>query len=198
MQPSTFIFIGRSGCGKGTQAELLQKHLEKHISPEKIFRMETGQTFREFIERPEYTAQIARGIYKEGGLMPNFLSIWIWTDCLVNNFKEGQYIIMDGSPRKLDEARIMDSAMRFYQRSKAYVIYINLSEEEATRRLVARKRSDDTTDDIKNRMSWFPTEVMPAVEYYRNNPSYTFIEIDGGKDREDISREILKATGHEE
>src|SRR3989344_1864863 len=25
MSPQTFIFIGRSGCGKGTQAELLQK-----------------------------------------------------------------------------------------------------------------------------------------------------------------------------
>jgi ABC-type proline/glycine betaine transport system ATPase subunit len=35
--PFSFVFIGRSGCGKGTQVALLQEYLQKHYSEFPIF-----------------------------------------------------------------------------------------------------------------------------------------------------------------
>jgi hypothetical protein len=32
MELQTFIFIGRSGCGKGTQVALLQEYMKKQVS----------------------------------------------------------------------------------------------------------------------------------------------------------------------
>ena len=51
MELQTFIFIGRSGCGKGTQVTLLQEHIKKQDHKRHIlFYIETGERFRQFIK----------------------------------------------------------------------------------------------------------------------------------------------------
>ena len=49
MNPQTFVFIGRSGCGKGTQAKLLQDVLKEKNPDQEIFYIETGANFRKFL-----------------------------------------------------------------------------------------------------------------------------------------------------
>lgn len=201
MKPDTFIFIGRSGCGKGTQADQLQVHLTTHFSPDSFFRLETGKKFREFIEGTSYVSRLAKKTYDEGGLMPEFLSVWAWSDSFIGNLKEHQHIILDGSPRRLVEAHAFETAFDYFGRfsdgSKVNVIFLNVGNDEATRRLLERKRLDDNTEDIKARMAWYESEVLKVVEWYRANPRYHFIEINGEHAREKVQQDILTATGHD-
>ena len=50
MLPQNFTFIGRSGCGKGTQARLLGEHLSKVDSQREVFfwkrALNLGNSFR--------------------------------------------------------------------------------------------------------------------------------------------------------
>ena len=59
MSPQTFIFIGRSGCGKGTQAELLQKRVKEKDQSSEIFYLETGAYFREFLRGEKYSNKLS-------------------------------------------------------------------------------------------------------------------------------------------
>lgn len=198
MNAQSFIFIGRSGCGKGTQAQLLHVWLEqkdKDAGVERgVFYLQTGQELREFIQGNNPTQLIARKIYNEGELMPEFLTIYAWARQLSEKFNGTDHLIIDGTPRKLHEAGALHSIFSFYGRTdKCHVIYMNISEDEAVKRLMARGRTDDNPEDIRARLKWFETDVLPAVEYYRNSPEYCFHEINGEQSPEEVSREIMEA-----
>jgi adenylate kinase len=67
----------------------------------------------------------------------------------------------------------------FYKLDTPYVIHLDISEEESIKRLMGRGRIDDNIEDIKVRLSWYETEVEPAIDFYRNNSDYKFIKVDG-------------------
>ncbi len=188
----TFIFAGRSGCGKGTQRKLLNEYIVKKFPNENIFNYYSGDGFREFIDKKDnYSSTISDEIMKRGELQPNFLAVWLWAGAFVKNIKGDEHIFIDGSPRTLVEAQSLDSAMKFYKREKPYFIVIDVSKEESHKRLLARKREDDTEEAIKKRVNWYDTMVLPAVNFYRNNPDYHFIEVNGQQPIEDVHKEII-------
>jgi len=189
-----FIFIGRSGSGKGTQVDLFKKYLEeresKQADPLSIFHLSTGDSFRSFIKSDSYSSELSREILDKGGLQPSFLAIWIWGQVFIDNVKGKEHIITDGFPRALNEAKILDTAISFYKKTPV-VVYLNLSEESVYKRLLLRQRHDDNREAIGERMSYFKNDVLPVVEYYKNNPDYNFVEIDGEPSIEEIQRDIV-------
>ncbi|MBI1975468.1 MAG: nucleoside monophosphate kinase [Candidatus Vogelbacteria bacterium] len=195
MDSKTFIFIGRSGCGKGTQAEIVQRTLSERNGADRIFYLETGAAFREFIGRGTYAANQAKRIMEQGTRQPDFLAIWVWSHIFLEKISGSEHIIIDGTPRSLPEAEIFDTALRFFERKERYIIYINVSRAWSLERLRARGRSDDLTDaGITARMEWFEKDVMPAVNYYRNNPEYHFIEVNGEQSIEAVAHDIAAAV----
>jgi adenylate kinase family enzyme len=190
MNPQTFVFIGRSGCGKGTQAGLLMQKLKESNPNEEVFYLETGQKFRDFINSPGYTNSIAKKIQDVGGLQPSFLAVWMWSNIFIEQLKGHEYLIIDGTPRKLGEAITFTEAMKFYSR-KPFVIYLNVSRDWSESRLFERHRSDDQKAVIKKRLDWFDTDVMPAVDYFRTNPDVVFMDVDGERSIEEIHADIL-------
>lgn len=192
MTPQSFIFIGRSGCGKGTQAKLLGEYLNK-IDPErKVFYLETGAEFRKFIEGGNYTQKLSKKIHDEGGLQPEFLSVYMWSNALAENFKEDGHLIIDGTPRKFHEAGVLHSIFDFYKRGKAYLIFLNIGKKWAMDRMTERGRIDDNHDDIEARLNWYETDVAPTIDFYRNNSRYNFLEINGEQTIEKVHQDILK------
>ena len=191
MNPQTFIFIGKSGCGKGTQAELLIEYIkEKSDAP--VFYMESGERFRDFISQSSYTAKLSRGVMQSGQLQPAFMAIHIWAHALIEQMDEGKHLLIDGAPRKLDEAKILDEAFKFYNLKNVNIVYINVSDQWSIDRLTGRGRADDkSTDEIKKRLNWFETSALPAVEYYRTNPDYNFFDINGEQTIPEVHQEIL-------
>ncbi len=187
----TFIFIGRSGCGKGTQAALLMEKLKAEDSGD-VFYLETGQRFREFVKQPNYTSGLSYEVMKSGARQPDFLAAHIWSHVLIDTFNGRQHLVIDGTPRSKNEAVILDTAMKFYQLEKPFIVYMNVSNDWARSRLLERGRSDDKgADGIEKRLAWFERDVMPAVEYYRNNPDYNFLEINGEQTIEEVYTELI-------
>jgi adenylate kinase family enzyme len=195
MSQYTFIIFGASGSGKGTQAHLLIDLLKKIDSEKEVMYIETGQKFRDFADGPSYTAALVKGVMSTGALLPEFLPIWMWTEILVHDFKGNENIIFEGVSRREHEAPILDSALRFYKREKPFVISLVVSKEWATQKLMARGRYDDTPADIKERLAWYDKNVIPAIDFFKNDPYYKVVEINGEQSIEDVHKEILSKLG---
>jgi len=186
----TFILIGRSGCGKGTQAELLKKYLEDRDGKE-VYHLETGEAFRKFIKGNSFSSELSRKISEDGGLQPSFLAIHIWAELLIKNLKGDEHLIVDGTPRYLNEAKVLTTAMNFYGR-KPKVLYLDVPREFSEATMKKRGRADDIEEaDVKKRLDWFDTDVIPAIEYMKNEKTYEFIEIKGDQSIEEVQKEIL-------
>ena len=195
MSPQTFIFIGRSGCGKGTQAELLQKILKEKDPNGQIFYIETGANFREFIKGEEYSNKLSNEIYKDGDRQPDFLAIWMWAHVLLDKFKGIEHLFLDGITRSLPEAMAFTTALEFYKR-RAIVIDINVSREWSEERLLARGRFDDKNrEEIKKRLNWFDKDSGPAIAYFRVNNNYKVIAVNGEKTIEEVHQDIVQKLG---
>ncbi len=195
MNQQSFIFIGRSGCGKGTQIKLLMDVLKKKDPSREVLYIYTGQEFREFIKGESITQKKSKAIYVAGGLQPEFLTVHMWVKPLVDKYTGKEHVIFDGTPRKFHEAGVLHSIFGFYGLPKPWVVNIDISSAEATKRLLARKRFDDVTEEIKKRLSWYETDVAPTIGYYRDNGNYNFLEIDGEKGVEGIHEDIVKGLG---
>lgn len=191
MTKPVFIFIGRSGCGKGTQAEYLNSYIKNIDSQALVLYLQTGAEFREFIKQKGLIPDLARGVLARGERQPDFLVIYLWSRFLLNLYDEKSYMIYDGTPRSEHEARIMNTVFPFLGRKEVYILFVEVSKEEAAKRLLARGRSDDNPEEIEKRLGWFDTDVLPAVEYLASNPWYAFIHINGEQNKEDVFKEIV-------
>lgn len=193
MVPQTFIFIGRSGCGKGTQAELLKNRLnqvDETKSP--ILYVETGEHFRRFIRGESLASKLSRQVYESAERQPDFLAGWMWSEILINELEEGMHLVFDGAPRARSEAELLTTALKFFKRERPVVIYINVSRKWSEERLLSRGRSDDASlSKIDKRLDWFDSDVLPAIEYFKTNNYYRVIEIDGEQSVEAVQAEIV-------
>lgn len=195
MSPQTFIFIGRSGCGKGTQADLLQKYLKTQDPGREIFYLETGNRFRDFIKGDSLSSKLSLDISHRGDRQPDFLAVWMWSHLFIENLKGNEHVIIDGTPRSINEANVLDSAVKFYDRQPAKVIYLNVSRAWAEKRLHDRGRTDDRSlTEVKKRLDWFETDVLPAVSHLREHPEYHFLDINGEQPLEEVHQSIIKAV----
>lgn len=195
MSPQTYIFFGPSGSGKGKQAELLMEVLKQKDPERKIVYIETGKMFREFIVETSFSAQKAKKIYDRGGLLPEFMPVYLWAKRLIEDYSGNEHLFFDGTPRKIKEAEILDSTIKFYDILNPIVISLEVSDECVTGRMLKRGRQDDNPEDIKNRLDFYKKDVMPAIEYFKNHPYYKFIAINGEQSIEDVHREIIQKAG---
>jgi len=196
VNPQTFIFIGRSGCGKGTQAELLQQKLREKTPEIPIFYLETGERFREYIQSGTYSSNLSKDVMDQGGLQPEFLAVWNWSSLFVEKMQGNEHLVLDGTPRKLDEAAVLDSAMKFYKREKPFVIFLDVSKDFSIARFKDRGRADDKSlQAIEERMKWYEEFVVPAVRYYWQNDNYKLLHINGEQTIEQVHAEIITKMG---
>jgi adenylate kinase family enzyme len=192
MKRKCIMFQGISGCGKGTQAALLQEFLNS-TTKYSTFIMEAGHGFRSFLSHDSYMAEVAGEVTEKGGFQPAFMSIWNWTNILINEMKKDQHIIFDGSPRKGIEPSILDDLWEYLDHhDPVYVFYIKISDDTARERLGQRERHDDSLEVIENRLKNFKEASRVILKYYRENPRYTFVEIDGEESIEEIHNTIKK------
>lgn len=192
MTPQTFVFFGRAGSGKGTQAEILIKYLNEHDAGRKCLYLETGEKLREFIKEENYSAKLTKEVLETGGLMPAFMPIWLWTSFLVKNFTGDEHIILDGLCRRKYEAPILDTALKFYKRENASIIIIDTSNEWSIARALERGRSDDDISEIKKRLEWYDDEVVSAINLLKAEPGYKVIHVNGEQTIEAVHAEIIQ------
>lgn len=179
----TFVVLGRSGSGKGTQAEFMLKRLGDHT-----YHMETGRFLRTILKKINPTTLIARDLMEKGKLMPSWFGAFAWLRELIEKGKADNHLVFDGAPRKIEEAKLIDQVMAWHGRHPPLCIYVDVSEEEATRRLLGRGRDDDHKTAIKNRMEFFLNDVVPVVRYYQRH--HRLIRVNGDQPVEQVWQEI--------
>jgi adenylate kinase len=189
----TLIFIGRSGCGKGTQAALLRDYIREHDSLKRhILYIETGEKFRQFIRGKSYTEGLSKVVYDSDARQPGFLACFMWGTMLVEELEDNMHLVFDGAPRSLPEAELMTTALEFYNRTKPTVVHLNVNRTWSEKHLLARGRQDDTSIvKITKRLDWFDHDVLPAIEYYRTDPRYKLIEVNGEQPIEAVFKELI-------
>lgn len=128
------VLLGAPGSGKGTQAvNLVKKYGVVHIS--------TGNIFREEIAKKSDLGLKVEEFLKSGRLVPDELTIEVVKKRLGQPDCRGGFM-MDGFPRTVAQAEALDAYLSSVKWKLDAVIYIELSEEEAVRRLSTRRQCD--------------------------------------------------------
>ena len=195
--PYNFVFIGRSGCGKGTQATLLKKLLEEKSGSENVFYIYTGEHLRELVKHSEFLAArfLDEKILKAGEKAPDALAIWASTKELIHGVTLTNHLIIDGSPRTALEAQALDEMFDFFDRDNVFHVWLNAGAEWVRDRMIARGRADDNLENIKHRLTYYEKSVVPAIEFYKADRQHKFVEINGEQSVEKVHEDIIKAVG---
>jgi adenylate kinase len=181
------ILLGRSGCGKGTQAKLL-------INKFGLEYFGSGDVLRERQKVKDFTGKKIVEILKKGEFVPSFIISKLWIDALekLKQKKRFNGLIFDGTPRKLMEAQMLNDALNWYQWQKGVqVILIDISAKESFERLTKRARFDDNFIVIKKRLAEFQKEVVPVLNFYKKQNR--LIKINGEQSIENVFKDILKS-----
>ena len=122
---TTLVFLGRSGCGKDTQMEFLLKRLEF----KNAVKVVSGDNFRELANENSVLGRRVKEVLEAGGLMPYWLPSYFWISSLRENLEREEILIFDGSPRRLEETKLLDEVLKFLGRPKAVAILLEISPE---------------------------------------------------------------------
>ena len=193
------FFLGKSGSGKDTQAELLIKKFGfDFISSGGLLR-DFKNSLSAFPENSleRYEADGIKRILDGGKFVPTLTVACQWrfaTLKVMRNFESSTGLVFGGSPRKLAEAMILDDFFEHWPEAKEHFavkpIELSLSDEEAKKRLLMRDREDDNEDAIKNRLSEFEEFVAPVVEYFKKPGR--LLTVNGERSVDDVHKDVVK------
>ncbi len=118
------LLIGIQGCGKGTQAKILEKNFGwKHIT--------TGNLLRESIENKTELGLAAKKFMDAGELVPDKYVFQIVEDALAVAEKG---TILDGFPRNIEQLKYLEKNFTIDK-----VVLLELSDEKALERVSSRR-----------------------------------------------------------
>ena len=185
------VFYGPEGSGKGTQAKLLAEALHLPI-------LTSGDLVRDAAANDKgIIGEVARQSLVEGKYVADSEMFVLWKWRLKEEDAKGGWI-MDGFPRNVEQVKFLDDKLDKYGYKVDKVIYLNLSEAESFKRLIARKRSlhegsietGDTPERIQTRLEMYKTGEKDVLDHYRNNG--VLVEINADQSIEDVHSEIMK------
>jgi adenylate kinase len=200
------IIIGPQASGKGTQAILLSDELSiPHIS--------TGDILRQNIKDNTELGKIALEYINKGDLIPDE----VINDVVEKRINEEDCkngFILDGYPRNPNQAAKLDEITKI-----DYVIEVDISDEEAVKRIGMRRtcegcgaiystydsdyedkckkcggrliiRDDDKEEAVRKRLEIYHDETEPVLAYYKKTGK--LLKIDGERPIKEIFRDIIK------
>ena len=182
--PTNFVLFGRSGSGKGTQSDLLHQKFPNTLE------IVSGELLRSLAKEETDAGKRIKLVLESGELPFAQLPSALWMHKIAYTLKEDQGLICDGFPRRLEEAVDLYEFLKWLKRiDHTRALLINISREEAFKRLIARGRSDDHEEAINERLDWFDEIVMPAITFF--NKKGLLIEINGEQEIQKIHEDII-------
>lgn len=212
--------LGRPGSGKGTQAKLI-------VDKFGLAYFGSGQVLRERQQINDYTGSKLRETMANGQLVPSFIASKLWADKM-ESFKQEENLkgfILDGSPRTLAEAKLLDEALDWYRWQIDRVFLVDISQELSFNRLAKRRqclkcgrltpfeekykdikvcdqcggqlivRMDDKPEAVRKRLATYDIEMQPIIDFYIKQNK--LIKINGEQSIEAVFQDILKNIENE-
>ncbi|HEX6462131.1 MAG TPA: nucleoside monophosphate kinase [Candidatus Saccharimonadales bacterium] len=145
------LFFGPPGAGKSVQGQLLAaRHGWRWLS--------SGQLLRD-LHDPVLAAHLQTGELTDDTLVNRVIA-----DALKRS-KEISHVILDGFPRRLNQAEWLTRTRAEYGRDIELVIILEVPRAELIHRLKLRGRIDDTEAVINERMQVYRKEIYPILTY---------------------------------
>ena len=125
------IMLGAPGAGKGTQAKrIAEKYGVPHVS--------TGDIFRANIKNGTQLGMEAKKYMDQGLLVPDELTVRILLDRVAQDDCKNGYVL-DGFPRTIPQAEVLDEALTKLRDKIDYAIDVNVPDENIIRRMSGRR-----------------------------------------------------------
>ena len=125
------IMLGAPGAGKGTQAKMIaDKYKVPHVS--------TGDIFRANIKNGTELGKEAKQYMDKGLLVPDELTVKILLDRVAQADCENGYVL-DGFPRTIPQAEVLDKALTELGDKIDYAIDVNAPDENIIERMSGRR-----------------------------------------------------------
>ena len=216
-RPFNFVLIGRSGCGKGTQAKLLAEYFKN------MRIISTGGMFRKLAKKKTAAGLKIKQILESGGLPGDDIAVTLWMHEMCECLKDSEGLIADGFPRRLKEAISLVRFLHFLNRlDHTKCILLDISKQEAFDRLSKRRicrncgklipwigkyrelekcdncngdlvsRPDDTPDAMRSRLAYYQRRVVPVIRYFEKKK--LLIKINGDQPINAVFQDILNAV----
>ena len=125
------IMLGAPGAGKGTQAQMIaDKYNIPHIS--------TGDIFRANIKNGTELGKKAKEYMDKGQLVPDELTVELLLDRVSNEDCKNGYVL-DGFPRTIPQADVLDSELTKLGDKVDYAINVDVPDENIVNRMSGRR-----------------------------------------------------------
>lgn len=199
------LLIGASGSGKGTQAQILvNKYGFCHLS--------MGDVLKEQVKKGTEEGKLIDSYQKAGNLVPLEVVLKALNN-KIESEKGATGFLLDGFPRSMEQVKALKLPI-------SLVLSFNNDLDKIKDRLVNRRvctdcnsnshisklidgkcpvcggavyqRTDDNEASIDKRLNFYRNEVIPVVNYYKEN-GYNVVDIDGDRSIEEVSRQIEQA-----
>lgn len=210
------ILIGPPGCGKGTQAKLLNERLG-------LVHFSTGDILREAVANDTPEGRRAKAFMTTGQLVPDSIVDDIVRTRFCGRNKPLKFV-MDGYPRNLEQALSFDALVQKQGLPLSAAVFLNVEDEEIVRRLSARwtcpntmckavyhtisqppktegicdlcqsplyQRADDKPETIRKRLQLFHELHDAILVHYQNQG--LLVEVRGRGDIESIHAALVKS-----
>jgi adenylate kinase len=182
MNAANLIILGPQGSGKTTQAELLAQRFGFSL-------LSAGAILRKIArEDTELGKTVHQKINVEGLLVQPELISEVFKEKIAEAPKD-RGLILDGYPRTLEQYSLFKKFWPATARGDYQVVFIDLSEEEAVKRLTGRGRSDDTQTAIQTRLQSFYSETMPMIRAMEADGKV--VHVDGAPSIDEVHRKIV-------
>lgn len=152
------VLLGAPGSGKGTQAQKLQT---KYGVPQ----VSTGDLLRAAVSAGTELGQQAKAAMDAGELVADEIVVGMIEERLREPDAANGFIL-DGFPRSNSQAATLDEMLTKLSWPLERAVHLVVDDDEIMRRLMERKRADDTEATIRHRLEVFESQTRPVVNYY--------------------------------
>jgi len=203
------VFLGQQGAGKGEYAQRLNSFL--HLS--------TGELIREEIRNKTETGLKIDETVKSGNLVDDKTV----AELLKKKLNSTGNFILDGFPRTLEQAKMLDKMLLETGNKPDIVINLKLSKQESVERISNRRmckcgwvcniknlppkvsgkcdkcggelyqRDDDKEEVVRKRLDIYEKQTAPLIDYYRQKGILK--EVDAERDVDSVLEDIKNILG---
>lgn len=182
------ILLGPPGCGKGTQAQILQDRFG-------AVQLSTGDMLRAAVKAGTELGKQAEAIMNAGKLVPDDLIVSMIAERIDEPDCTSGFIL-DGFPRTVAQAEALDAMLKEKGMKLDHVIELEVDEAALFARIEGRAaesggaaRADDNPETLKKRLAVYREQTAPILPYYRNTGRLK--SVDGMQSIDEVTGQLV-------